>query len=111
MDETDKKIRELTEAMRAEQDARIRKQDDGGARNTRWIPHKGRGVLRRRGPAHGPAVGGAVSTRAASVASGTLPEGEGLHARGTGGSGNWPTGLPARTCSPPESFGTGYAGN
>ena len=39
------------------------------------------------------------------------PEGEGIHARGTGRSGNWPTGLPARTCSPPESFGTGYAGN
>ena len=27
MDETDKKIRELTEAMRAEQDARIRNRD------------------------------------------------------------------------------------
>ena len=44
------------------------------------------------------------------MASGTLPEGEGPHARGTGGSGNWPTGLPARTCSPRESCETGYAG-
>ena len=35
-------------------------QGDGSARNTRVIPHKGRGVLRRRGPAHGPAVGGAA---------------------------------------------------
>ena len=39
------------------------------------------------------------------------PDRAGLLVQGTGGSGNWPTGLPARTCSPPESFGTGYAGN
>ena len=49
MDENSKKIRELTEAMRAEQDARIRNR----MMAVRGIPHKGRGVLRRRGPAHG----------------------------------------------------------
>ena len=82
MDETDKKID--GGACRARrQDPQ---QDDGGARNCK-------GRYRRRGPAHGPAVGGAVR-RAAS--SGTLGP---VRA-------DWPTGLPARTCSPPESFGT-----
>ena len=110
MDETDKKIRELTEAMRAEQDARIR---------NRMMAV--RGILAGY-PTKDAAYFADVDRRTVqlwvarfdeggSVASGTLPEGEGLHARGTGGSGNWPTGLPARTCSPPESFGTGYAGN
>ena len=78
MDETDKKIRELTEAMHAERDIRIRNRMS--ARNTRGIR---RGVLRRRGPAHGPAVGGAVRRR-------HWPPGrsrKGIHARGTGGSG------------------------
>ena len=56
IDENSKKIRELTGAMRAEQDARIRNR----MMAVRGIPHKGRGALRRRGPAHGPAVGGAV---------------------------------------------------
>ena len=56
MDENSRKMRELAEAMRAEQDARIRNR----MMAVRGIPHKGRGVFRRRGPAHGPAVGGAV---------------------------------------------------
>ena len=111
MDETDKKIRELTEAMHAEKDIRIRNRMMAvrgilagyHTKDTAYFADVDRRTVQlwvARG-----------STRAASVASGTLPEGEGLHARGTGGSGNWPTGLPARTCSPPESFGTGYAGN
>ena len=45
------------------------------------------------------------------MASGMLPGGAGLPVQGTGGSGSWPTGLPARTCSPRESRETGYAGD
>ena len=56
MDETGKKIRDLTEAMRAEQDARIRNR----MMAVRGILETKDAALRRRGPAHGPAVGGAV---------------------------------------------------
>ena len=110
MDETDKKIRELTEAMRAEQDARIR---------NRMMAV--RGILARC-PTRDAAYFADVDRHTVQLwvarfdeggIGGLLdaPGGAGLPVQGTGGSGNWPTGLPARTCSPPESFGTGYAGN
>ena len=39
MDENSKKIRELTEAMRAEWDVQDPQQDDGGAQSACGIPH------------------------------------------------------------------------
>ena len=60
MDETDKKIRELTEAMHAERDIRIRNRMMAVRGILAGYPTKDAAVLRRRGPAHGPAVGGAV---------------------------------------------------
>ena len=38
------------------------------------------------------------------MASGTLPEGEGLHARGTGGSGNWPARLAGKNMLTPRKL-------
>ena len=110
MDETDKKIRELTEAMRAEQDARIR---------NRMMAV--RGILAGY-PTKDAAYFADVDRRTVQLWMARFDEGgigglrdapgRGRPPRaGTDGSGNWPTGLPARTCSPPESFGTGYAGN
>ena len=110
MDETDKKIRELTEAMHAERDIRIR---------NRMMAV--RGILAGY-PTKDAAYFADVDRRTVQLWVARFDEGGigGLRdapGRGrpprasTGGSGNWPTGLPARTCSPPESFGTGYAGN
>ena len=110
MDENSKKIRELTEDMRAERDIRIRNRmmavlgvlkshltkiasdfADVDQRTVQlWVARfdeDGIGGL-RDAPGRG-----------------------GLPVQGTGGSGNWPTGLPARTCSPRESCETGYAGD
>ena len=94
MGETDKKIRELTEAMRTEQDARIR---------NRMMTV--RGILAGY-PAKDAAYFADVDRRTVQLwvarfdeggigGPGTLPEGGGLHAWDTGGSGNWPTGLPS----------------
>ena len=111
MDETDKKIRELTEAMRAEQDARIR---------NRMMAV--RGILAGY-PTKDAAYFADVDRRTVQLwvarfdeggicgLPGRSRQGQGFHVQGTGGSGNWPTGLPARTCSPRESCETGCAGD
>ena len=114
MDENSKKIRELTEAMHAERDVRIRNRmmavlgvlkghstriasdfADVDQRTVQlWVARFDEGGI--DGLRNAP---------------GTPPGGAGLPVQGTGRSGNWPTGLPARTCSPRESCKTGYAGD
>ena len=91
------KIRELKEAMRAERDIRIR---------NRMMAVMG--VLKGHSTKTASDFADvdqrtvqlwvAGSTKAASMASGTLPGGAGLHAQGTAGSGGWPTGLQAGAC-------------
>ena len=110
IDENSKKIRELTEAMHAERDIRIR---------NRMMAVLGvlKGHSTKIASDFGTWISGRCncglpdSTRATSVASETPPVGAGFLVQGTGGSGNWPTGLPARTCSPRESCETRYAGD
>ena len=108
MDEDSKNIRELTEAMHAERDIRIRNRMMAVLGVLKG--HSTRSPLALRTWISGRCNCGLPgSTRAASVASGMPPVGAGLPVQGTGGSGNWPTGLPARTCSPRKSCETGYA--
>ena len=110
MDENSKKVWELTEAMRAERDIRIRNRvmavlgvlKDHSTKIASDFADVDQRMVQ---------LWVADSTRAASVASGTPPVEAGLLVQGTGGSGNWLTGLPARTCSPRESCETGYAGD
>ena len=100
MGENSKKIRELTEAMHAERDIRIR---------NRMMAVLG--VLN----GHSTRIASDfadVDQRAVQLWVARFDEGGigGLRdapgrasVQGTGGSGNWPTGLPARTCSPEKA--------
>ena len=108
MDENSKKMWELTEAMHAEGDIRIR---------NRMMAVLGvlKGHSTKIASDFADVDQRTVQLWAARFDGGGIgglrdaPCRAGLPVRGTSGSGNWPTGLPARTCSPRESCETGYA--